>query len=83
MFAYLALGDSVTTLIAGTKVNHWLNTLVDLQRGNTTVVDDDISGPPQGPQSSVRSVYRQYSRRVSPFQAKTIAVSRAMVMKAW
>ena len=41
------------------------------------------SGPPPGPQSRARSVHHQYSWRVSPFQAKTAALSRAMAAAAW
>merc|ERR1719171_107714 len=42
-----------------------------------------MSGPSPLPQSRQRSVHHQYSSRVSPFQAKTAALSRATAAAAW
>ena len=41
------------------------------------------SGPEPSGHVSICSVHHQYSSRVSPFQAKTAAVSRATAAAAW
>ena len=41
------------------------------------------SGPEPSGQVSICSVHHQYSSRVSPFHAKTAAVSRATAAAAW
>jgi len=41
------------------------------------------SGPSEPGHASICSVHHQYSSRVSPFQAKTAAESRAMTAAAW